>query len=237
MKSLRRITDRLSMVIFGGATATLAVAANLEDPQAIVLAARQEAAAAAQVEVSAVRLAAAFTPEQLHLPRCTTALMARSRQTPWPGTRQSLEVLCTTPPWRVFVPVVIEGTRRVVVLARPRPAGSILSNDDLASADRPGGTVEDGAFRSAEEVVGTRLLRNLEAGQVIVPGIVRRPPAVRRGHPVDVFARTASVTVRTRGVAVADAMVAEHVKVRNPSSGREFEGIVKGVDSVEIRLD
>jgi len=239
MKFVNVVAGRLSMLLSGAAAAAFAVAtpADIEDPQAIVLAARHEAAAAAQVEVSAVRLAAGFTPEQLRLPRCSGALTARSRRPPWPGSRQSLEVLCPAPSWRVFVPVAIEGTRRVVVLARPRPAGSILGRDDLVIADRPGGEVAGGAFQSAAELVGTRLLRSLAAGQILVPGVVRRPPAVRRGHAVDVVARTASITVRARGIAVADAAVAERVKVRNPSSGRDFEGVVSGIDSVEISLD
>lgn len=239
MKFTGIVAGHLSMLLSGAVAAAFAVAGppDNEDPQTIVLAARHEAAAAARVEVSAVRLAPGFALEELRLPRCASAVMARSRRPPSPGTRQSLEVLCPAPSWRVFVPVVIDGTRRVVVLARSLRAGAILGRDDLMVADRASGGVADGAFQSAEEIVGTRLLRNLAAGQVLVPGVVRRLPAVRRGQGVDVVARTASITVRARGIAVADAAIAERVRVRNPSSGRELVGIVSGVDSVEISLD
>jgi len=238
MRSHRNSCRRLCTILFSGAClAAVAAAAETEDPQSIVMAARREAATAAQVEVAAVQLAAGFAPDQLRLPRCSSALSARARQIPRPGTRQSLEVVCPAPSWRVFVPVAIEGSRRVIVLARALPAGSILGRDDLMSVEQPGATVPDSAAQAAEDLVGTRLLRSLAAGQVLVPGFVRRPPAVRRGQAVDVFARTETLTVRTRGIAVADASIAERVKVRNPSSGREFEGIVNGIDSVEIRLD
>lgn len=215
----------------GGVTAR-----NREDPDNIVAAARTEAAAIAGTEAAATRLADGFWPERLNLPACNGALVARGKPATVQQTRLSLEVSCGAPFWRVFVPVVVEGNRRVIVLAHDAAAGSILGHQDLTYSDRAI-TPSGGGFQFEHELLGAKLLRTASAGQVILPGWVRRVPAVRRGHPVVVIGRTASLTVRTSGIAATDAAIAEHVRVRNPSSGREIDAIVSGLDSVEIVLD
>jgi len=131
---------------------------------------------------------------------------------------------------------MVDGTYRVIVLARDVTAGSTLRFEDLTYSEQATAP-PIGGFRSEQDLLGAKLLRTASAGQVILRGWVRRVPAVRRGHPVAVIGRTASVTVRTSGIAVADAAIAERVRIRNPSSGREIEGMVSSVDSVEIVLD
>ncbi|MFO1376453.1 MAG: flagellar basal body P-ring formation chaperone FlgA [Steroidobacteraceae bacterium] len=214
----------------------VASAFDRESPDNIVAAARAEAAAIAGVKPAATRLAEGFRPDRLNLPRCSSELGARGRPTAGQQTRLALEISCSTPFWRVFVPVVVAGTYRVIVLARDVTAGSTLGHQDLTYSEIAV-TPPIGWFQSEHDLLGAKLLRTASAGQVILPGWVRRVPAVRRGHPVTLIGRTASVTVRTSGIAVTDAAIAERVRIRNPSSGREIEGIVSGVDSVEIGLD
>ena len=214
----------------------VANAFDRESPGNIVAAARAEAAAISRVSPAATRLAEGFRPDRLNLPRCSGELGARGRPTAGQQTRLSLEVSCSTPFWRVFVPVMVEGTYRVIVLARDVTAGSTLGREDLTYSETSIAP-PIGGFQSEQYLLGAKLLRTASAGQIILSGWVRRVPAVRRGRPVTVIGRTAYVTVRTSGIAVADAAIAERVRIRNPSSGREIEGIVSGVDSAEIVLD
>jgi flagella basal body P-ring formation protein FlgA len=60
---------------------------------------------------------------------------------------------------------------------------------------------------------------------------------VRRGQSLTVVARAGGMSVRTTGVAQADAGLAERVRVRNASTGREVEGIVRSGDTVEVALE
>lgn len=234
----------VSLILIGGwGVVTSALAASgagnglgRENPDNIVAAARAEAAAISGIEGAATRLADGFRPERLNLPTCKGALVAKGKPIARQQTRLALEVSCPAPFWRVFVPISVEGNHRVVVLARDVVAGSILGPQDLTYSEKavPRSV---GWFQSEGDLLGAKLLRTASAGQVVLPGWVRRVPAVRRGHPVAVIGRTASLTVRTSGIAVTDAAIAERVRIRNTSSGREIEGTVSGVDSVDIGLD
>jgi flagella basal body P-ring formation protein FlgA len=212
-------------------------AAQWQPTAAIETAARSEAAAFARVAPAATALAPGYELASLRLPRCASELTARGNPTPGQRGRISVEVQCADPSWRLLVPVAVEESRRVVVLARALPAGSTLGPGDLALADRDARVLPVDVFAQPGELVGARLLRNAGSGQVVASGWVRRPPAVRRGQPVTIVASSAAVVVRAEGIAIADAQIAERVRVRNRSSGRELQTIVRGVDLVEVALD
>ncbi|MGE3600033.1 MAG: flagellar basal body P-ring formation chaperone FlgA [Dehalococcoidia bacterium] len=207
-----------------------------QPPGDVASTARREAAAAIGVDVSATALAPGYDIDQLRLPRCAGALSGRGTRAPWVQARLSIEVQCASPYWRVFVPIAVEATRRVVVLARALPAGTVLGPADLTVAERELGSLPGDAYADPNAVVGARLLRNSGSGQPVVSGWIRRAPAVRRGQPVTILAQNASVSIRAEGVATSDGQIAERVLVRNRSSGREVDAVVRSTDLVEVAL-
>lgn len=219
------------------ATGRAYAAPSLQPPEDVALAARREAAAAIGVDVAATAVARGYTIDQLRLPRCAGTLAARGTRAPWVQARLSIEVQCASPYWRVFVPIAVEARRHVVVLARAMPAGTVLGPDDLVVAEREIGTLPGDAYADPSAVIGARLLRNTGTGQPVVSGWIRRAPAVRRGQPVTILAQNAAVSIRADGVATADGQIAERVRVRNRSSGREIDAVVRAADLVEVRLD
>jgi flagella basal body P-ring formation protein FlgA len=54
---------------------------------------------------------------------------------------------------------------------------------------------------------------------------------------VTIVAQSRTLNIRADGVAVADAQIAERVRVRNRSSGREIDAVVRAADLVEVRLE
>lgn len=212
-------------------------APSWQPAEEVALAARLEAAAALDLDVASTTLARGYAIDQLRLPRCTGPLAAHSRRAPWVQARLSIEVQCASPYWRVFVPIAVEAKRRVVVLARSAPAGTVLGPQDLVLAERELGALPGDAFADPSAVVGARLLRNTSGGQPVVSGWIRRAPAVRRGQPVTILAQSAAVSIRAEGVATADGQIAERVRVRNRSSGREIDAVVRATDLVEVRLE
>ncbi len=207
----------------------------LESPQRLAALARAAAAqasgrAASELEVGTI-------DPRLRLPACTTPPAARLA----PGTRSpaqlTVELRCTTPPWRQYVAVRIHAQEPVVVAARPLGRLTAVTADDLAVAERDLGSLPAGYFRRAEDVVGRIAQRTIGAGEVLVPGAVRPPPLVRRGQSVTVIAHAGALAVRTAGIVEADAGLAERVRVRNAVTGRPVEGVVRSSDTVEVALE
>jgi flagellar basal body P-ring formation protein FlgA len=227
----------LALLAFAAMAAGTSARADdaLEDPARIASVARASAARESgrpesELEVAAIdprlRLQACAAPPTGHLP---------------PGTRAAaqltVEIRCTTPPWRQFVAVRIRAQEPVVVAARPLGRLQVVTAEDVAVVPRELASVPAGYFRRAEDVVGRIAQRTIGSGEVLVPAVVRPPPRVRRGQSVTVVARAGSMSVRTAGIVQADAGLAESVQVRNAATGRNVEGVVRSGDTVEVSLE
>ena len=57
---------------------------------------------------------------------------------------------------------------------------------------------------------------------------------VRRGDRVGIEVQTAAVTIRMNGEALADGGVGQRIPVRNVSSGKRLEAIVRSAGTVEV---
>jgi flagella basal body P-ring formation protein FlgA len=180
---------------------------------------------------------AAPTDPRLRLRACGQPLAATVASGQPGATRLTVEVRCAAPQaWRLYVPVQVTGSRPVVVAARPLARDTILAADDVRLAPRDVGTVGYGTFSSLADVVGQRVRRDLAEGAVFMPGLLDRPPLVRRGQEVMLEARAAGLTVRMAGVARRDGRLGETIPVENISSGEVREAIVRSAKSVEVLI-
>ncbi len=193
-------------------------------------AARESGRAPAELEVGAI-------DPRLRLAACAAPPVGRLT----PGTRSStqltVEIRCASPSWRHFVAVRVRAQEPVVVAARPLGRLQAVTAADLMVVPRDLSSVPAGYFRQAEDVVGRIAQRTIGSGEVLVPALVRAPPVVHRGQSVTVIARAGTMSVRTSGVVQADAGLAERVQVRNATTGRTVEGVVRSGDIVEVSLE
>ena len=125
----------------------------------------------------------------------------------------------------------------VVVTLRPLGRGEAVTADAVTVVTRELDSLPSGYFRSPAEVEGRIAQRTLGAGEVLLPTTVRPPAVVHRGQSVTVVARSGGFAVKTAGIALADAGIAERVRVRNASTGRLVEGIVRSGDTVEVAVE
>jgi flagella basal body P-ring formation protein FlgA len=153
------------------------------------------------------------------------------------ATRLAVEVSCPRPVWRHYVQVQIVAQEPVVVAARPIARGQPITAEDLDVVPRELSGLAAGYFRSADDVVGRVAQRAIGAGDVVGPGAAKAPTLIRRGQQVTLLARASSLQVRVDAVALADGGLAERVRVRNSSTGRQVEGIVRSADTVEVALE
>jgi len=174
---------------------------------------------------------------RLRLPRCDVPLAAQLHNGA-PLTRSgTVAVRCDgSKPWRIYVPVRVSRHRPVVGTVRPLPAGHVLGPDDLALAEHDTSRLARGYFMSPDQIVGKELRRSVGAGTLLTPGMLVEPMAIRRGQSVTILARGASVSVSMGGTALADGAIGERIRVRNLSSARVVEAVVRSAETVEVLL-
>lgn len=232
------------MTLLGPALVSLAaafvlpgVALAADHPVAeIAAAAGSEALRLADPAARGLRVGEARVDPRLRLAHCTRPLSAKAAPGGRAGGRATIEVSCPSPAWRVFVPVTIEARVPVVVAARPLPLGVALAADDLVLAERDVHALPRGYYTRIEDAVGLEVGRAIGAGEALTPAVARAGTVVRRGQQVILLARTDGIAVRMKGEALSDGGVGHRVRVRNLSSARELEGIVRSAGVVEVPM-
>ena len=181
------------------------------------------------------RIEATGLDARLRLPRCGTALEAFATGSRRAGRALTVGVRCpATGGWSLYVPVRMSVSRQVMVAARPLRRGQTLGAGDLRVEEREVTSLPGGYYQSAEQLGAQVLTRDLAAGAVIAPSALRQPTLIRRGQSVHLLSRLGGIEIRARGEALSDGAPEQRIQVRNSSSGRVVEGIVRSADIVEV---
>ncbi|MEM6675321.1 MAG: flagellar basal body P-ring formation chaperone FlgA [Planctomycetota bacterium] len=87
-----------------------------------------------------------------------------------------------------------------------------------------------------DELIGAIALEPLAAGAAVFESDVRREVVVHRGDPVTVRIVRGPVSVTDVGVAAADGRMGERVAVVLRSTGRELVAVVRGRQTLEVKI-
>ena len=109
--------------------------------------------------------------------------------------------------------------------------GDVLTADMLTDAAIP---PEEGAARSAREVVGLAANRTLLPGRPIPLAAVAPPRRLRAGSAVRMIYRDGGLEITAVGDALQDGFVGESVKLRNEDSGVTVTGRVRADGAVVV---
>jgi len=140
------------------------------------------------------------------------------------GPRLSVRVSCPgATPWSVLIPVRVETATRVVVARRALVPGTVLSADDLQTAERRIPGFADCCATEPTALLGQKLRRPVAADAPIPLDSVEAAPIVRRGEVVTVIAGAPGFEVRSSGIAMADAKEGDAVRVRHQTSLRVIQ--------------
>jgi flagella basal body P-ring formation protein FlgA len=174
---------------------------------------------------------------RLRLPVCAAPLAAFTPTGVKPGANRTVGVRCLGPqPWKIYVSVRVSTRDRVLVASRPIARDAVLGSDDVRYEERDLDLLPYGYMMDAAHVAGMRLRRPAAAGDVITPSMIANAPVVARGQQVTLEAADASVHIRMAGEALGEATVGQRVRVKNLSSARIVEGIVRSPEVVEVLL-
>lgn len=140
-------------------------------------------------------------------------------------------------PWTVYVRVGVEAVGTVVVARRTLARGERVSAADLRLERRRLDQLAYGWFESTAAVVGRPVLRPVPANAALTPAVLGHQHQVEKGQRVELRASTGGISVGMPGEALTDGAQGERIRVRNLSSNRVVEGIVRSPKVVEVLLD
>ncbi len=135
---------------------------------------------------------------------------------------------------RWYVPVRVHWWAKVVVAATPLSARSLLTRDMMKQTRADIAGHHGKVWRQTEPLLGMRMLRPLDKGQIILGSHVRRPPLIRRGDPVDIVLDAGSIHIRTAGTALRTAARGERILVRNSRSREVIAAIAESRNTVRV---
>lgn len=174
---------------------------------------------------------------RLRLPLCDQSLTANLESPAQPIGRVTIRVRCPgSSPWTVFVSAQVHIYRKVVIATRPLKRKTVLSPADLALVERDIGSLNQGYLSALEQATGSKLTRQVLPDQVLTPAHLEQAEAIHKGDQVVITARSASVSVRMPGEALADGAPGEQIRVRNQRSERVIKARVTGPGQVEVGM-
>jgi len=172
---------------------------------------------------------------RLRLPKCTTPLEAYAPPNGIRGGRTVVGVRCEGErPWKIFAPLRVKLPADVVAAGRPLKRGEVLQPIDLTIVKEDVATLHRDYYLDTRALIGQRIRKNLNRGDVITPTAVEKQKLVRRGTDVTVLAENPRLQVRMRGKAMANGAHGDRIKIKNLSSGREFTATVIGSGLVQV---
>lgn len=180
------------------------------------------------------RVRAGRLDPRLRLDTCPAALEAFAVAGGRVGGNTSVGVRCPER-WKVYVPVRVETPRDVLALARPMRRGALLAAGDLERVAVDTQRLQQGWFTEPEEVAGRRLARSAGAGTVLNHSLIEYVPLIESGQSVTLVAGAGGIAVRAPGKALSEGAEGDRIRVRNLSSGRIVEGVVRDGDHVEVQ--
>jgi flagella basal body P-ring formation protein FlgA len=169
------------------------------------------------------------------LARCSQPLEPFLRRGTRIAARTIVGVRCAgEKPWKVYVPVDVVVTDKVLVARRTLPRGHVLVKDDLVAEQRDVSRLVSGYLSKVEDLLGQRLKTQLIAGRMLTPAMLQADIAVKRGQAVTLTINSGGISIQTGGKALMDGAINQRIKVENTNSGRVVEGIVRSREHVEV---
>ncbi|UKJ19842.1 flagellar basal body P-ring formation chaperone FlgA [Enterobacter mori] len=134
---------------------------------------------------------------------------------------------------RHFLPVRISAQGTWWVASQSLPGGAIVQRSDIEPVtgnldNQPGGLIFN-----ADEIIGQRLTRAIDAGKPLLESQLRQQWRLRAGQTVDLVTTGSGFRIRSQGKALNNAAVDELLKVKT-AGGRTVSGKVAADGQVMI---
>jgi flagellar basal body P-ring formation protein FlgA len=205
-------------------SASTLLAAMLAGPAVAAPGGAIEAAVARFLRAEGLAAVPAPIDPRLRVPPCAAEPVVTRVQ---PG--RALAVACTSPEWRVFVPVSDPAASGAAQTMAVRMRGDLVRGSVVTAGDVELAAVEAAGIdlvRDPAAAVGQRLMRSVAAGTALRLSMLELAPVVRRRDRVTIAYEGAGIAVSAEGEALEEGGPGGRVLVRNLSSGERLRGVV-----------
>jgi flagella basal body P-ring formation protein FlgA len=173
--------------------------------------------------------------DRLRLAACVQPLKASLPPGRPVGSRVSVVVQCPDQAgWTLRVPVRVQVYQKVLVTSRPMARGDGIGAGDVHTEERDTASLSYGFVTELAQIDGRALARPLNSGTVLAPGMLAGRQSIRLGDAVVLTSKIDGVIVRADGVALGAGDNGSRLRVRNTSSGRILDAVVRGEGVVEV---
>lgn len=144
---------------------------------------------------------------------------------------------CQAPtPWKFYLNASIHIFGPAVVTAQPIARGTRLEASDLMLEEVQINVSRHTNYPTIEPVTGMIARRNIKAGAIISPRMLKPPRLVSRGDEVMIVAANDKISIRMKGTALSHGVRGQQIAVRNNRSERVIQAVVTETGLVQVRL-
>lgn len=157
-----------------------------------------------------------------------------------PNTRASqriVKIACPgSKPWSIFVPVKVSQRAKVLVAKKIIHRGTRISAEDLLFSEQNLARLTRGYFLSTHDINTMLAKRTITAKTIITPSHLKLPFLIKKGQNVTIFAEVSGIEIKMQGKAMMNGAKGDLIKVKNSSSEKVLQVIVKAAGKVEVPL-
>jgi len=148
----------------------------------------------------------------------------------------TLTLACDMPRWKINRPIQLSILAPVITAKTALPRGTVLTKDHLKSQEVDITRVHRGYYTDKKNLIGATTTRPFNMGHLINPSQVKPPFLVRKQQQVVVSAKSKTLSVNVKGIALEDGFMGDIISIRNPQSKRTIEARVTGLGKVLVAL-
>ena len=127
-------------------------------------------------------------------------------------------------------------SQKVIKTIRAVRRGEILSKDEIGfetiETERP----SKNAIKSLDYALGYETVRNLSAGEILVPNFIKKPPLGKRGEKILIMAKKGGMTITAPGILKEDGYKGAMVQVLNIESKKIIYGNLIDSNTVKVKF-
>jgi flagella basal body P-ring formation protein FlgA len=138
---------------------------------------------------------------------------------------------------RLKVSGMVRLKRQVVCATRPLRVNDTIGSGDVQVISREvTGLNADDFFISPDQVVGHLLAKSVGPQEIITTRHLSHQPVIKRGDHVTVVLDQDGLEISTKGVAQEQGQLGKIIRLMNPKSKKEFQGLVVDAKTVKVQL-
>jgi len=137
---------------------------------------------------------------------------------------------------RWYIPVRVHWWATAIVMQKSAPARTLLTHDMLKKTRMDIAGHHSTWLKQISELIGMRLTRRMNKGDLILSSAVKRPPLIKRGDIVQIILDMGHLHVRAEGKALRSANRGERILIKNLRSKEIIQAIVEQAGAVRVQL-